>query len=518
VTQSSDFFSYYRLNLFNGACPYFGAEGASCGNIACAVSTIMDEQAVPAVWRMSELSKLEGPKAQHPDRAKQVERGNRKPLQGGLGEGVGESCVVEYDDECDERDYCVPEDESATAKGDYVSLVDNPERFTGYAGEHAHLVWDAIYRENCFTMDSALATTRSPFAPQAASDLRSVLKSHAGPTTIQPDDTCLEKRVFHRIISGMHASISTHICYEYLNQSTGIWSPNLECYTERLHHHPERVANLYFNYALVTRAVAKLVPYLGSYTFCSGDPRQNVETKQKILSLAKEAAASSIFDESLMFRDRAGGVELKEDFKQRFRNVSRIMDCVGCDKCRLWGKLQTAGYGTALKVLFELEDGQPSADGMLPLKRTELVALVNTMARIGKSLRAIAEFKTMLETGSVPYSMSLAFDHQPSSSPQLSYSSRRNASSRVVEVDDDDEFDTDELHEESTWELMKAEISLVSRTILFVFQEWFGLPKKLGLIFTYQASRAWSYWLGLEMAPPLQWELNYLPFMGREEL
>lgn len=23
-----------------------------------------------------------------------------------------------------------------------------------------------------------------------------------------------------------------------------------------------------------------------------------------------------------------------------FRNISQIMDCVGCDKCRLWGKLQ----------------------------------------------------------------------------------------------------------------------------------------------------------------------------------
>lgn len=28
------------------------------------------------------------------------------------------------------------------------------------------------------------------------------------------------------------------------------------------------------------------------------------------------------------------------------------MDCVGCDKCRLWGKLQTHGMGTALKILF----------------------------------------------------------------------------------------------------------------------------------------------------------------------
>lgn len=47
---------------------------------------------------------------------------------------------------------------------------------------------------------------------------------------------------------------------------------------------------------------------------------------------------------------------LKEEFKQHFRNVSRIMDCVGCDKCRLWGKIQTTGLGTAMKVLFELDE------------------------------------------------------------------------------------------------------------------------------------------------------------------
>jgi hypothetical protein len=47
---------------------------------------------------------------------------------------------------------------------------------------------------------------------------------------------------------------------------------------------------------------------------------------------------------------------LKQEFKQHFRNVSRIMDCVGCDKCRLWGKVQTTGLGTAMKVLFELDD------------------------------------------------------------------------------------------------------------------------------------------------------------------
>jgi len=47
---------------------------------------------------------------------------------------------------------------------------------------------------------------------------------------------------------------------------------------------------------------------------------------------------------------------VKEEFKNHFRNVSQIMDCVGCDKCRLWGKVQISGLGTALKVLFELDE------------------------------------------------------------------------------------------------------------------------------------------------------------------
>jgi hypothetical protein len=34
------------------------------------------------------------------------------------------------------------EDEGSAGKGDYVSLVDNPERFTGYSGAGAHQVWN----------------------------------------------------------------------------------------------------------------------------------------------------------------------------------------------------------------------------------------------------------------------------------------------------------------------------------------------------------------------------------------
>ena len=36
-------------------------------------------------------------------------------------------------------------------------------------------------------------------------------------------------------------------------------------------------------------------------------------------------------------------------------HCSAIMDCVGCEKCRLWGKLQVLGLGTALKILFSVD-------------------------------------------------------------------------------------------------------------------------------------------------------------------
>lgn len=41
-----------------------------------------------------------------------------------------------------------------------------------------------------------------------------------------------------------------------------------------------------------------------------------------------------------MFSGGYESLKLKSVFREKFRNISKIMDCVGCDKCRLWGKLQ----------------------------------------------------------------------------------------------------------------------------------------------------------------------------------
>ena len=519
LANNTDFFSYYRLNLYNKECPFWNDENGLCGNIACAVTTLENEEDIPKIWRAEELSKLEGPKAQHPGRKQQRER--QRPLLGELGESVGESCVVEYDDECDEREYCIPEDEGASAKGDYVSLADNPERFTGYSGEGAHQVWEAIYRENCFSRpptrarSTAVPGWSAPFPgfsqnqAQAALDFKQVMKAHdkeqarrsgAMEDALEFEDECLEKRVFYRVVSGMHAAISTHLCYDYLNQTTGEWGPNLECYKERLHNHPERISNLYFNYAFVLRAVGKLRDYVQDYTFCTGDPIQDQTTKQMIKILAGAIPAGpQIFDESVMFQDQtADGISLKEDFRNRFRNVSRIMDCVGCDKCRLWGKVQTAGFGTALKVLFEFGNGHAGEDKPL-LRRTELVALINTLDKISSALKAIEHFRDMVAAeldGKDP--------DATHSIPQVSPSENFDD---LEELEDFEYPDPEPQQNVSLKEVFWDEFEIVFRTGKWVLRSWLDLPKKMSMILIIELNRLWDFWLGKPVGPR-SWEFR----------
>ncbi|KAK3907020.1 endoplasmic reticulum Oxidoreductin 1-domain-containing protein [Staphylotrichum tortipilum] len=540
LTRTTDFFSHYRVNLFHKKCPFWNDENGMCGNIACAVETLDNEKDIPPVWRASELGKLEGPHARHPGKSVQKAQPKR-PLQGGLGEGVGESCVVEYDDECDDRDYCVPEDESASSKGDYVSLLRNPERFTGYAGDGAKQVWDAIYRENCFQRSSfphsaALGKDTSARGP-AAMDFRAVIEAagrqqvlqeqrqhnpltpFVAKTGLEYEDECLEKRVFYRVISGMHASISTHLCWDFLNQTTGAWQPNVACYKGRLHGFPDRISNLYFNYALLTRAVAKLGPYLAQqqdYTFCLGDPDQDAATRAKVMAVTQKAASvPQIFDESLMFKN-GEGPSLKEDFRNRFRNVSRLMDCVGCDKCRLWGKLQTAGYGTALKVLFEFDNNETPEVPVL--KRTELVALFNTYARLSSSLNAIQKFRVMVEqpetatesgagelkkpekTGVIPEQAKKPRHVVVPSSPEA-------APSEAASGEQKDDGEPPEYQNRTVKDEFDEELEKVMEAVRFVLRGWFRFPSIVWHIVTTELRRFWQFYIGLPVSPRA-WEFG----------
>ncbi|KAH9931060.1 endoplasmic oxidoreductin [Epithele typhae] len=355
------FFKYFRADLYRD-CPYWQENGL-CMNRECGITTV-DESEIPENWRAAALSK--------------VQRGDQRTQLPG--------CYYR------DSDFCFLDDET---EGDYIDLTLNPERFTGYTGPSAHRVWTAIYEENCFGMSElGLMKAPNPAPVSLPDDMTEALRGED--TGSQKVEQCLERRVYYKVVSGLHASISTHICHEDMNQTTGEWGPNLECFISRVAAHPERMEYMYFDAILLLRAVARLGPYLSAYDYCgTGAHEDDTETIERLTKVIDIARAVGRFDESVLFRGENANV-LKQEFKEHFRNVTRIMDCVGCDKCRLWGKVQTTGIATALKVLFELDEKalDPKANVNL-LQRSELVALMNTLHRLVESLHVVQNFRRM---------------------------------------------------------------------------------------------------------------------------
>ncbi|KAL8280820.1 hypothetical protein RQP46_006824 [Phenoliferia psychrophenolica] len=379
------YFRFHKVDLYR-ECPFWQEDG-SCMNRACGVETT-DEEHIPEAWRSHKLGELT----------------TTVPIN----EDSPAGCDV------DDSDFCVLEDE-LDSEGVYVDLIENPERFTGYAGDSSSRVWKAIYEENCFTpvpfIDPARPKSEggSGFAPLSSfggtgplsgglnagafgENEKKLFGSLAGPRD-GGDEVCLEKRVFYRLISGLHASISIHICDDYLDQTTGQWAPNLQCFITRIAQNPERLQNVYFTYVVALRALSKAGPQLvEALEATSSDGGISNGTKARLEDLIQRSqACPSTFDETSMFMGVSAEI-MKTEFKSHFRNVSRIMDCVGCDKCRLWGKLQVTGLGTALKLLFST-DSSPSSPSPLLISRGELVSFVNVLHRLSESLAAVDRFQ-----------------------------------------------------------------------------------------------------------------------------
>lgn len=253
----------------------------------------------------------------------------------------------------------------------YVDLRNNPEQYTGYSGPSSRKVWEAIYDENCFSFSQ---------------------KCQSG---ICDPDTCKEERVLYTLISGLHASISMHIAKRYLYGER--WGVNTSIYVERLRNHPERIANLNLAYAVVLRAVSKVSAALHphNYSYVTGNKPNDEFTRSEVaklfqLPIVQSGCEDKVFDESDMFLQK-DQYSLSE-FRSAFRNISMIMDCVGCEKCRLWGKLQFLGLGTALRILFE--------DEIPELERNEAIALINLLYKLSSSVMWVGKMEDIIKRDS----------------------------------------------------------------------------------------------------------------------
>lgn len=155
---------------------------------------------------------------------------------------------------------------------------------------------------------------------------------------------CVEERLLFRIISGLHTSISTQLT-EFYGDKTKTYA-NFPLFFEKVGNHPERIENLYFAYSVLLRAINRAQKHIQNYNFETGDLRSDMLTKQHIDKLydITTKQCDHPFDESEIFSDITK-VEVKEKFITYFHNISRILDCVECEVCKVYSKLQTYGIG-----------------------------------------------------------------------------------------------------------------------------------------------------------------------------
>ena len=110
---------------------------------------------------------------------------------------------------------------------------------------------------------------------------------------------------------------------------------------------------------------------------------------QQILShSAFQNACPLPFDVGRLWKGESAP-ELKLHLQANFQNITQILDCVGCEKCKLWGKLQFLGVATSLKILFSSDDcdgSQPASSFALNLERNEVIALFNLLHRLSESI------------------------------------------------------------------------------------------------------------------------------------
>lgn len=247
--------------------------------------------------------------------------------------------------------------ESDDHNSQYVDLLLNPEGYTGYSGEAATRIWRTIYQENCFMRKS-----QTPFST----------------------DLCYEERLFYEAISGLHSSISIHLCAAYPSLALiGRFEPNLEEFLRRFEDHNDYLENLYTLYLLELRALKLSEPYL-----LKQRNWPDTSMKSAVHGLIKVVDTLDI----PMFKDLSlKPSHVSHELAVHFRNITTtIIDCVACDKCKLWGKVQLRGLGTAFKILSVKDISK------LNLNHQETVSLINAIARLSHSISHLETFRDLL--------------------------------------------------------------------------------------------------------------------------
>ena len=277
--------------------------------------------------------------------------------------GIGEDIVTTIDDpftkwvekfNVDTKQWLLKEDIDPK-DGAYINLLKNPEGYTGYRGSH---IWNAIFKENCFT--------------ERYSSL------------------CVEDKIFSNIFMGWLVNTNFQIGCNFHKRGTNETFLNLTYVTTKFLYHKDKIDYLFFLYSLMLKAVNKAVPFLLSYDYSSGNKTEDIMTEKIIREIFRyelknlDLIEDSFHDTYTYFENFMNSGMISQ-LIIRFRNISSIIDCVTCSKCRMHAKLEVFGIATMLKILFS----SSTEELKKCMSRNELVSFINLFAKLSKSINNI---------------------------------------------------------------------------------------------------------------------------------
>ena len=236
---------------------------------------------------------------------------------------------------------------------DYVDLQALDGGYTSFKGRS---IWQAIYSENCFRISDTNPTT----------GVRSV---------------CTEEESFYKLLSGMQSAIMTTSSD---NKYSGAFVKrhSFALFRRGIAQKPEWMANLYFVLGATIKAVcaqSDLLRNVDCYAGTASGDRQCSQLLNKVI----DRLAPLCQEVPLLFVERHGEALSKID------NVTRLMDCIECDKCRVQGLMKAEGLRLTLLSLGS--GGQGTA--MPTFEKNMIVGLVNSLLYYMEAIQIIQKFR-----------------------------------------------------------------------------------------------------------------------------
>jgi len=328
VITGDKFMSIYRMDM-NEECPLWARSNLCESGSSCTIEQCIDDE-VPAHCRFDHVVKVAEDVY---DPWLEVEAAQPTIFNTGIDNFLD---TFKKDTENDEQ---------------YFDLAVNLPGNTNYRGQS---LWGYIYKNNCLHSEDFSEQDEALY--------------------------CTEEGAYYKMISGMQTVIA--VLNAEHSDDTAMVPFNASYFKNSVAWNESWISNLYFTFGLLQRSACILAPLLENVHCPAADGQPTTRSCDSIVEFLNDQSkiCKSLEDLPPFVFD-----SLVINAIQQLRDMSTIMNCVECEKCRLHAKVKVRALETVVKAT--------SPKGVTSLERNELVAFLHALDYFSEGILIIERFK-----------------------------------------------------------------------------------------------------------------------------